>query len=108
MKLAWGCGSDIMHIMRFVSSLVVLGLAGCAGLGMVDDGTSLSWGGTSGGRLVNPAELPEHGDGYQVPPTWASRGLSYGTDELVGLIVRAARRVQRDAPGSTLFVGDLS
>jgi penicillin-insensitive murein endopeptidase len=57
---------------------------------------------------VNAAQLPVKGDGYLIPPTWAARGLSYGTDELVGLIVRAARRVALEQPGAVLHVADLS
>ena len=92
--------------MRGLTLLVFLG--GCAALGGVDDGTSLSDGWGHNGRLVNAAELPVRGDGYVIPDTWASRGLNYGTDELVGLIVRAARRVRLEQPRAVLHVADLS
>lgn len=88
--------------------LVLLACASCASLGGVDDGTSLSYGGSSGGWLKNAVRLPPKGDGYQIPPTWATRGLNWGTEELVGLIVRAARLVHREAPGPRLYVADLS
>jgi len=52
--------------------------------------------------------LPPSGPGYQVPPTWADRGLRWGTPELVGLLQRAARRLRAWDPGATLYVGDLS
>ncbi|MFH0901589.1 MAG: penicillin-insensitive murein endopeptidase [Pseudomonadota bacterium] len=83
--------------------------AGCAAVGGgVNDGSSLSWGAFNRGRLVNAARLPEVGDGYLVPPNWRRRGLSYGTDELVNLLVHTARRVAGENPGSVLYVADLS
>lgn len=54
------------------------------------------------------AWLPREGDGYLIPPTWAERGLRYGTPELVGLIERAARIVVDELPGATLYVADMS
>jgi penicillin-insensitive murein endopeptidase len=83
--------------------------ASCSTLGSVSDGTSLSYGGTSGGWLVDAVRLPVRGDGYLIPPNWATRGLNYGTEELVSIIVRAARRVDRETgDGVRLFVADLS
>src|SRR5207237_1753770 len=41
------------------------------------------------------------------PSLWRARALSYGTDELVSIVVRAARRVHRET-GATLFVADMS
>jgi penicillin-insensitive murein endopeptidase len=89
-----------------ISAVTVM--AGCAAVGGVDDGTSLSRGGSNRGALLNAVELPVRGEGYAIPANWAQRGLNYGTEELVGAIVRAARRVRLEDPGSTLFVGDLS
>jgi penicillin-insensitive murein DD-endopeptidase len=80
----------------------------CAAVGGVDDGTSLSAGWSHRGRLVNGVELPVRGDGYLMPPTWAARGLNWGTEELVGAIVRASRRVAIESPGAMLYVADLS
>jgi penicillin-insensitive murein endopeptidase len=90
------------------AALLVVTLAACAPLGSVDDGTSLSYGGSSGGRLKNAVRLSAKGDGYLIPPNWARRGLNWGTEELVGIVVRAARRVDREHPGSRLYVADLS
>jgi penicillin-insensitive murein DD-endopeptidase len=94
--------------MRRLALLAAVALVGCSGLGGVNDGTSLSRGQTNNGALINAARLPVRGDGYAIPPTWATRGLNWGTDELVGLIVRAARRVEAESPGAPLYVADLS
>jgi penicillin-insensitive murein endopeptidase len=83
-------------------------MLGCASLGAVDDGTSVSYGPSNAGILLNPAQLPVRGDGYLIPERWAKRGLRYGTDEAVALIVHAAREVDAGKPGGTLGVGDLS
>lgn len=91
-----------------IHALLVCTLSGCAVLGGVHDGTSVSSGGSNEGALVNAVKLPVKGDGYQIPKTWATRGLNWGTEELVTLIVRAARRVEREMPGATLYVADLS
>jgi penicillin-insensitive murein endopeptidase len=82
--------------------------SGCAQLGTVSDGTSLARGYCNDGRLVDGVRLPQRGDGYLIPPVWHNRGNNWGTDELVSLVVRAARRVEREAPGSMLYVGDFS
>jgi penicillin-insensitive murein endopeptidase len=98
--------------LRRLAAVLVLfsGLAAgaCVELGPMSDGTSVSYGATNGGRILDAVELPARGDGYLVPSSWAERGLSWGTEELVGLLVRAARRVQREAPGATMYVADLS
>lgn len=75
---------------------------------MFDDGTSVSWGRTNGGRLVNARLLPRRGDGYWIPPRWADRGLNYGTDEMIRLLVYLGRRMSREYPGAELGVADIS
>jgi penicillin-insensitive murein endopeptidase len=98
-----------MRIRALVAlALVASASTSCASLGAVDDGTSVSFGGSSGGRLKNGVRLVRKGDGYLIPDTWAKRGLNWGTEELVGLLVRASRRVDHETPGSTLYVADLS
>jgi penicillin-insensitive murein endopeptidase len=52
--------------------------------------------------------LPVAGDGYLVPGPWRQRNSNHGTDELVGVVTRAARGVARDSGGGVLAVGDLS
>lgn len=88
--------------------IVCLVEGGCAALGGVNDGTSLAYGALNEGLLIHGIRLPEHGDGYRIPPSWVHRGSSFGTDELVSLVVHAARRVDSELPGSKLYVADLS
>jgi len=82
--------------------------AGCAGTGLIDDGTSLSFGPPNDGALIEPETLPPAGEGYLIPPTWQRRGLRYGTHELVGLVVHMGRRMQAYQLGRSLAVADLS
>ena len=89
-------------------SIGLLALAGCAGPGLLTDGTTVSLGAHSRGALRDGRRLPPSGDGYVIPATWKLRQGNYGTDELVGAVVRAARRVSRERPGGTLGVADLS
>lgn len=99
----------IVGIVVVASAVCVLG--GCASVGGpagIQDGTSLSYGWHNRGRLVSGVRLPATGDGYAVPRTWALRGNLYGTEELVGLIVRAGRRLAVEQPDAPLFVADLS
>jgi len=92
-----------------ITSIVVgiLGATGCAQHGMVDDGTTVAYGRTFAGLLRNGAELPPNGDGYHVPKRWVRRGNQYGTDELITLIVRVGRRIEREAD-SSIGIADLS
>jgi penicillin-insensitive murein endopeptidase len=88
--------------------LAVFAIAGCAELGGVGDGTSVSVGKPSNGRLVAGARLPDRGEGYTTSELWLARGARYGTDELVDLVVGVARRMQMHAAGTRLVVADLS
>ncbi|MCK5795950.1 MAG: penicillin-insensitive murein endopeptidase [Deltaproteobacteria bacterium] len=80
----------------------------CVGKGLLTDGSSVSVGTHSRGALRHAARLPLRGEGYVIPPTWAARKRNYGTDELVALLGRTARRVLRRYPRSRLAVADLS
>jgi penicillin-insensitive murein endopeptidase len=82
--------------------------SGCAQLGLIGDGTSVSVGWTSDGRTVDPARLPDAGEGYWTPPTWRLRGARYGSDELVDLIAAVGRRVAAGDRRVRLGVADLS
>jgi len=87
---------------------VLLLLAGCAELGVIGDGTSVSVGRASRGYLVDGARLPDRGDGYMTREVWLRRNNRYGTDELVDLIVGVARRMSSQVRDVKLVVGDLS
>ncbi len=76
--------------------------------GGLTDFSSISVGSFNAGSLRHGARLPAKGEGYLIPPLWVARNANYGTDELVGAIRRAARRVAREYPGAQLGIGDLS
>jgi penicillin-insensitive murein DD-endopeptidase len=69
---------------------------------------SLSCGAANRGALAGARPLPDAGFGYVTPEPWRARGLRYGTDELIGLLERAASRVAREHGGALLAVADLS
>jgi penicillin-insensitive murein DD-endopeptidase len=101
------------HALALLGMIVCAGAssAGCAELGpsgMMSGGGSVSYGRTNEGRIVDPALLPDEGDGFVTPLIWRARGHRFGTDELVDLIVAASRRITAARPGARLAVGDLS
>lgn len=83
-------------------------LAGCAELGVVSDGTSISVGKASQGYLIDGARLPDQGEGFTTREVWRARDNRYGTDELIDLVVGVARRLHRQVPGVQLVIADLS
>jgi penicillin-insensitive murein endopeptidase len=85
----------------------LLGAAGCAGPLSFAFG-SASIGTHADGTLRHPTLLPFDGDGYMVPRPWRVRRANYGTDALVGAVVRAARAVERSDPGGVAAIGDMS
>jgi penicillin-insensitive murein endopeptidase len=87
--------------------LLAAASGGCAGP-LAIDFSSASLGTHADGALRHPVELPFEGDGYAVPGPWRARHANYGTEELVGAVVRASRAVDRDLPGGVAAVGDLS
>lgn len=70
--------------------------------------SSVSCGWPNRGALAHAAELPLDGIGFRVPGPWRARGLHFGTEELVGLVERAASTVAAEHPGAVLGVADLS
>lgn len=86
----------------------MLALGGCAELGLVHDGTSVSMGRPSGGYLIGGQRLPDHGEGFTTRDTWRQRGNRYGTDELVDLLTGVGRRIAARGKGPRLVVADLS
>lgn len=94
-------------IRSLLATLLVVG-AGCSQSGLLSDGTSVSFGPARRGTILHPAGLPIEGVGYRIPPTWEARGLRYGTDELVSVIVYVGRELERQRAGAVLSVADLS
>ena len=92
---------------RSLCALMVL-LAGCAELGLVTDGTSVSVGRPSNGYLVDAKRLADSGEGYKTQAIWRTRGNRYGTDELLDLITGVGRRMSRQVKDVKLVVADLS
>ena len=93
---------------RWMMALLLVGMTGCAHHAVVDDGSSLSFGWPRTGVLINPARVPARGVGFYGPSRWETRGLRYGTDELVSAIVWAGRELDRRHPGAAFAVADLS
>jgi penicillin-insensitive murein endopeptidase len=71
-------------------------------------GDSTSCGSVNRGALDAPASLAVEGPAHVIPEPWRSRGLRYGTQELIGLIARAAGQVAQEHPGALLGIADLS
>lgn len=80
------------------------------GAGDPGDGAvgSISCGSVNRGALAAGRAIADEGPGFVAPEPWRSRGLRFGTDEMVGLIERAARAVVKRHPGAALAVADLS
>lgn len=73
-----------------------------------DSGNSVSCGSTNRGALSGAAMLPDRGHGFVMAEPWRSRGSAYGTEELVGLIMRSSGAVTDAHDGGQLSVADLS
>ncbi len=95
-------------MIRFLALAVIVGLSACAELGVVGDGTTVSWGPPNEGLLIDGVRLPPAGEGFVVHPRWLARGTQWGTDELVDTIGHVGRAVSAAHPGSRVAVGDLS
>jgi len=80
----------------------------CVGHGIIGDGTSVSYGPSQFGSVIGGVRLPERGVGYWTPPRWEKRGIRYGTDELVSMLVHMGRELDREKPGMVMSVADLS
>jgi penicillin-insensitive murein DD-endopeptidase len=96
------------------AALVVLSLAsmtlggGCAELGVVTDGSSISYGRPSRGYLIDGVRFPDRGDGFTSRDNWIERGNRYGTNELVELLKGVSKRMKKHAKEVRLVVADLS
>ncbi len=81
--------------------------AGCAPLGVITDGTSISVGRPSNGYLRDGHRLPDRGEGFMTRDPWKLRGNRYGTDELLDLLTGVGRRLATHK-GPRVVVADLS
>lgn len=97
-----------MEVRALVLATVASLVGGCVELGVVSDGTSVSWGPANQGVLLGATRLPLVGDGYVIQETWAARGTQWGIDELQAVLVWTGRAVAARHPGTVLAVGDLS
>ncbi len=88
--------------------MIATSTLGCAQLGVVGDGTSISVGKPSRGRIIDGVRLPDQGEGFFTREVWRTRGQRYGTDELVDLLTAVSRRLLPQTNGVRLVVADLS
>ena len=89
------------------SGALVAGLPSCAEIGVVSDGSSVSYGTANRGKLLDGVHMPNRGPGFVVYAQWQVRGLRYGTDELITLLMEVSARM-RPFGGPPLAIGDLS
>ena len=94
--------------MRAVLAVMTLAFVGCAELGVVTDGTSVSYGRPNRGYLIDGVKLPDKGDGFTTREMWAERGNRYGTDELVDLLRGVAKRMRKKVKDVRVVIADLS
>lgn len=83
-------------------------LAGCVELGVISDGTSVSVGRSSDGRIIAPVRLPDRGPGYTTRDVWRTRNQRYGTDELIDLVIAVSSRMSKQVRDVRIVVADLS
>ena len=80
---------------------------GCAEIGVVSDGSSVSYGTANSGKLLDGVSMPNRGPGFAVYAQWQVRGLRFGTDELITLLMEVSDSM-RQFGGPPLGIGDLS
>ncbi len=85
----------------------IAAITSCAEIGVVSDGSSVSYGAANGGKLLDGARMPNRGPGFAVYAQWQVRGLRYGTDELITLLMEVSDGMQQFG-GPPLGIGDLS
>jgi len=97
-----------MHNDRMRWLLLIALLAGCAELGIVTDGTTISVGKPSHGYLLEGVRLPDSGEGFLTREVWRNRNNRFGTDETIDLVTGVARRMLAQVSDARLVVADLS
>ncbi len=73
----------------------------------LDGSASTSIGGPNDGRVEGAVALPAEGPGFRSNGRRPNAEAIYGTVEMVQALVRAARVVHEEMPGSLLFINDL-
>lgn len=71
-------------------------------------GGAVSMGHANGGTLLRGVRLPDQGAGYRSIPSRPELDYKFGTEELIAAIIAIGADVERQAPGATLIIGDLS
>ena len=94
--------------MRAVLAAALALLAGCAELGVVTDGSSISMGKPNRGFLIDAARIPDDGAGWTTRDVWIARKNRYGTDELIDLVEATGKRMHKRYADVKLVVADLS
>jgi penicillin-insensitive murein endopeptidase len=92
---------------RAVLAAIAL-LTGCAELGVVTDGSSISVGRTNRGYIIDAAKIPDEGPGWTTREVWKARNNRYGTDELIELVEAVGKRMHKRDPDVRLVVADIS
>lgn len=96
-----------MRRLTIFAALLGTATAGCAQLGVITDGTSVSVGRPSSGYLRDGHRLPDRGEGFMTREQWKLRGNRFGTDELLDMITGVGRRIAAHT-GPRIVVADLS
>lgn len=102
-------GTGLRYVALVGAVALALACGGCIYDGLVvEDGSGFSRGPSRAGMLYDGTELSVRGEGHWIPPTWASRGLNFGVDEMVSTVVYAGRSLKLHDSRLELGVGDIS
>lgn len=71
-------------------------------------GGAVSMGHANGGTLLHGVRLPDEGVGYRSIPSRPELDYKFGTEELIAAIIAIGNDIERQAPGASLIIGDLS
>ena len=98
----------LVGVRRLLVFASLIAAGGCVELGVVGDGTSISTGRASKGRIIDGVRMPDRGEGFFTRDAWRDRGNRYGTQELVDLLIGVSRRVHAKVPDTRIVIADLS
>jgi penicillin-insensitive murein endopeptidase len=86
----------------------LVGVLGLDAVGQHRRPGSVSIGEPNEGKLLRGARLPQRGRGFYSNPKRPNAGAVYGTDETISVLTLAGADVDRQAPGATLYINDIS